>query len=154
MEFNWNKGNGLTAEKWNDVRNNPGYHDYIGNVRVGDLCFDIRIEDTDNYGVDEPIIVYDLFVGGVDDGYGYSSLEATNSGEYSNKNDVPIDKLYPYTCGDGGAFGKTEDLFRYDYDEFVRVAEKELTDFIMENGSFRYGDKTMLEKAEEPLHVW
>lgn len=98
--------------------------DYVGAVHVGDLCFDLSLIDrTDT----EPLYIqYDLYVGGVDSGYGYSE-----SG-------------YPYDYFDGGCF--YNDVIDMPYADFQSMAEKELTEFIDAEG-FR-------AKANEHLHIW
>lgn len=100
--------------------------DYMFSVRVGDLCFDLKASEDDD--PDCPA-VYDLYVGGVDDGYGYSR---TKPG-------------YPYTYYDGGVF--RENALAMSFDEFKKCAEAEFTEFI----SF---SDNLVEKALQPLNIW
>lgn len=128
-QFNWDnftENHFKTAVNWafTDM-----YDWYVGAARVGDLCFDFVLRALD--GEDEPLrLNYDLYIGGIDDGYG-----RTKSG-------------YPYTEGDGGAF----DIKWYDmpYEEFKKHAEAEMTAYINENANLY----NLVEKASEPLHIW
>ena len=104
---------------------------YVGAARVGDLCFDFVLRD---YGEDANrgalSLDYDLYVGGIDDGYGERNG-------------------YPYTEADGGAFRGYMDL---SYPEFQSMAERIMTDYIDTCG---YAETFSLkEKAAAPLHVW
>ena len=107
--------------------------DFVGSVRVGDLCFDLVLRQ---YASDELMLTYDLYVGGVDDGYGYSN----RFGE----------KDYPYTEADGDSFGDT--LICLSYKEFKRRAEETFTDFIRFTTYSETYD--LISKASQPLHKW
>lgn len=132
MNFNWD---GLVQ---NDFVNycariesetiSDGY--YIGCVRVGDLCFDLIVRQYDSWELD-----YDLYIGGIDDGYGYSQLDAG----------------YPYSEDSGGSFADGL-LINLTYDKFKEVVEAALTDFICNEGSVY--NVSLIEKANEPLHIW
>lgn len=130
MKFNWN---GFTEEDFVDycarMENDQVYDgDFIGCVTVGDLCFDLIVRENGN----ELMLDYDLYVGGIDDGYGYGKDN------------------YPYTEGGGGSFG--ESMISYTYDAFVKWAEFKFKDFIMY--SYMSSKYNLVEKANEPLHVW
>lgn len=105
--------------------------EYICCFRVGDLCFDIVYTDP---GDEKPFLRYDLYVGGEDTGYGYSRIEDG----------------YPYDYADGDGFGDT--CVWMTLDDFKAKAEEVLTAYINENDT-RFG-YSLVEKANEPLHVW
>lgn len=131
MKFNWD---GFTEEDFVDycakVENNMFGHSeyYIGCVRVGDLCFDLLITWLDR----EFVLYYDLYVGGIDDGYGYGNND------------------YPYTDGGGGSF--EESMIGYTYDTFVKISESKFEDFI--ENSYTSSKYNLAEKANKPLHIW
>ena len=102
--------------------------DYVGAARVGDLCFDLVFRETDNDA--ERLFTYDLYVGGVDNGYDYG-----------------IDG-YPYEFCDGGCF--CDESLDLPYEEFKKYAEKEMTDYINSHSSWY----DLGKKALEPLHIW
>ena len=104
--------------------------DYIGCVRVGELCFDLVVRCYDN----KLTLDYDLHIGGIDDGYGYSRVDGT-----------------PYTEDGGGTF---VDGIMIDccYDKFKEVAEGAFTDFINNEGSSH--GVSLIDKANKPLHIW
>ena len=130
MKFNWN---GFTEEDFVDycakMENGQVYvYDCVGCVTVGDLCFDLIVREYN----DEFILDYDLYVGGVDDGYGYGKDN------------------YPYTEAGGRNF--EDSMISMSYDDFVKQAEEAFTDYIYNsNYSTKYN---LIEKANEPLHVW
>lgn len=69
MKFNWNS---FTEEDFVNycatIENERMFdNDFIGCVRIGDLCFDLIVREYN----DEFVLDYDLYVGGFDDGYGY-----------------------------------------------------------------------------------
>lgn len=127
-KFYWG---GFTAEDFNRYCENA--HDigadwFVGAVRIGDLCFDLVTRD---FGGGEITLSYDLYIGGVDDGYGCKNG-------------------YPYTFGDGGSFrGSCSDMT---YDEFTEYAEGVLSDFIA--GYAPTADYDVQTKANEPLNIW
>lgn len=133
MLFYWDGKGGLTRDEWTKVQNwsdgELANGDFMGNVRVGDLCFDLSVYGMD-YGEDVPTLSFDLFVGGIDDGYGYA------------------DGGYPYTYYDGGSLGDMENFLGYNYKEFKVVVETMLSDYIKESGC------NIIKKANENLHVW
>lgn len=130
MKFNWN---GFTEEDFVDycakMENNQVCNgDFIGCVTVGDLCFDLIVRENGN----ELMLDYDLYIGGVDDGYGYGKDN------------------YPYTEGGGGSF--EESMIGYTYETFMKIAESKFEDFIMNSHfSSKYN---LVEKANKPLHIW
>lgn len=105
-------------------------NDYVGCVRVGELCFDFVYR----YDGEQETLDYDMYLGGVDTGYGYSKIDGT-----------------PYTEGGGGIF---EDglLIGLSYDEFKQTVEKTITNFIVsENNDYR---GILVPLAKAPLHIW
>lgn len=116
--------------KWDEIINaNESLIDWtVGFCRIGDLCFDLVIRDY-RLEADKPrlYLTYDLYVGGIDSGYGYGEDD------------------YPYDYADGSGWGM-ESVKLYSFDQFKIMAEDEFTGFIKLSG---YEDK-----ANEPLHVW
>lgn len=108
--------------------------DYVGNVRVGDICFDIlQIEYDDSLWIDP-------YVGGVDTGYGYG------------KDNYPYD--YVIEIGTSMERDEYENLT---YEQFVEEIETHLTDNI--NRKIKYTAENgevvnLIDKANEPLGVW
>lgn len=114
---------------WDEIFKDDSLVDWtVGCCRIGDLCFDLVIRD---YRIvkNKPrlYLTYDLYVGGIDSGYGYG-----NDG-------------YPYDYADGEGWDM-ESIKAYDFDEFKNMAEDEFRAFIKISG---YEDK-----ANEPLHIW
>lgn len=130
MKFNWD---GFIEEDFANycatIENEKMFdNDFIGCARIGDLCFDLVLREYNN----EFVLDYDLYVGGVDDGYGYGKDN------------------YPYTEGGGGTF--EDSLISMSYDDFVKQAEEAFTDYIYHsNYSAEYN---LVDKANEPLHTW
>lgn len=111
--------------------------DYVGNIRVGNICFDIiQI-------VDEDVTLWiDCYVGGVDTGYGYSL----------NKDNYPYD--YAYEVGTSMNIDEYEKL---SYEQFVNIIEKELTDSINDKKTYTADNGilvNLIDKANEPLNIW
>lgn len=129
MKFNWD---GFKKESFDTtcdkLKNGNRDEVCVGQVRIGDLCFDVTTREYDN----KMYLDYDLYVGGVDSGYGYS-------------ND------YPYDYYGGGSFD--ESSVGMNYDEFVSYAEKTMKEFIESESEF-YKNASLIEKANIELHVW
>lgn len=98
----------------------------IGSVFVGSLCFDLvsRRCDQGKWHLD-----YDLYVGGVDDGYGYLS----NGNAYSHDG--------------GGSFDEL--MICMPYEEFQQYVEGVFTEFINNEGSTL--GVSLKEKAKQPF---
>lgn len=142
-EKDWNKF--TNAVKRNDLDLAYMEGEYLGCCRVGDLCFDIRAwsgGEWSGWG-------FELFCGGVDNGYGYSSREAMANGKYKDKYDVPDELLYPYDEVDYGEF--PAEFASYSLAEFQSKAEPIFEELIRTSN---YDGADLLAKAEEPLHVW
>lgn len=134
MNFKWN----LQPEFERYKKNQKTYHDndgsgeYIGSVRVGNLCFDII--DWGNH------LWFDLYVGGVDTGYGYG---ADN---------------YPYDYCDTASFAWNDDLTNTSDDEFKKELERYIEELI--NTYERYITDigaipvNLIEKANTELKEW
>lgn len=125
IDFYWR----LTEKEWDDYRNNydNDYYssmDSIGQCRVGDLCYDLINRDYCENGF---YLDYDLYVGGVDFGYGYTS------------------NGYPYDYADGGGWSMKE-IKGLSFEEFKKKAEKDLLEYIIKTD--------YLDKATQPLHIW
>lgn len=106
MKFVWDT---LTPNGWNDRLDDKYSENVLMICYVGDLCFEIKYEYSDEHRW----LAYDCYIGGIDDGYGYG-----------------IDN-YPYTYGSGGDWdGMFEDKT---FDEFKIIAEMEFADFIRLN---------------------
>ena len=135
-EFVWN----LSEESWKkypeemkDALEIDGCFNTAGVVgccRIGDLCFDFR-----GWGdVCRGAIGYELYVGGVDTGY------------CKTQDGYPYDWLLESGEFDLGVLDMS-------IDQFKRVAEPVLRDFIIKaNDNYDLAD--LVEKANEPLHVW
>lgn len=124
FEYHWEMFN-----NWDEVIKNNSLIDWtVGNCRIGDLCFDLVIRDYRQVNNKSKLyLTYDLYVGGIDSGYGYGK------------------DGYPYDYADGEGWSM-EYIKAYTFDEFKNMAEDEFRAFIRISG---YEDK-----ANEPLHIW
>jgi len=134
MIFDWSD---FTAEDWVDycakVENDQMYaDDFIGAVRVGELCFDFV---TREYDAGKLVLTFDLYVGGIDSGYGYSRIEDG----------------YPYDYAEGSNFDDT--CISLPYQEFQLLAEAAMKRYLGE-GQIFYAQANLTELAERPLHIW
>lgn len=111
--------------------------DYVGNIRVGNICFDIiQIEDEDG------TLWIDCYVGGVDSGYGYST-------KFDN---YP----YDYVCDVGMSINRDE-YKNLSYEQFVNIIEKELTESINNKSKYVADNEievNLIDKAKEDLNIW
>ena len=144
MNFDWRD---FTEKDFDDyceqIKSDVEYDgEYVGCVRVGDLCFDLVIRLNEN---GDQILTYDLYVGGVDTGYGYSNPNKFNPDMYREEDDYP----YDYVCGLD--FSSTCTNMSYDY--FKVYAEAEFEHFIKVENE-RYKEACLIDKANEPLKVW
>lgn len=99
--------------------------EYVGCVRVGELCFDLVLRELEK---DRLTLTFDLYVGGVNSGYGYSKIEPE----------------YPYDEADGEAF--SDDCTGMTYAEFQAMAIGKFENYIQ--------IKHLEDKADMPLHKW
>lgn len=136
MEIKWF----LSESEYEKYRKNQknysdsdGYGEYIGSVRTGDLCFDII-----NWGNH---LWFDLYIGGIDTGYGYSDKEGF--------------KGYPYYFEDFLSFSCYKNVRNIKYDKFVEILTKELEKHIKNYSNYEI-DKgiTLLDKANSELKLW
>lgn len=110
--------------------------DCIGNVRVGNLCFDLI--QRDDY--EDAEIWIDCYVGGVDTGYGYG------------EDGYP----YDYASGIGCVLDRSEYKV-YSFEEFKTLVEMLITHDI--NSIMTYATSggelvNLKDKANEPLKKW
>lgn len=155
--FHWSEDflkNGFDSLQ--DYFDDPGRaldYDCVGHARVGDVCFDLIIRDLrdeeefpEDAGFDhngrQPIYFdFDVYVGGIDDGYCYSKRN-------------PATPDYPYTNGyfaggDIGCEAYLEDYLGMSLDEFLEAAENSMAEFLS-----RPQNKAAREAANRPLHYW
>ena len=158
-KFHWSEDflkNGLkTLQHYFDDPDstNPYDNDYVGAARVGDVCFDLVVRDRRNEeefpedaGLDhngrQPIYFdFDVYVGGIDDGYGYSDRN-------------PETPKYPYTNGyfaggDIGCESYLEDYLGLSLDELLEMAESSMTEFLSDPQN-----RAAYEAANRPFHFW
>lgn len=126
MNFNWDE---FTAEDFVNycasVENKIVEADYyIGAIRVGEICCDLVVRE---YNTDKLTLTYDIYVGGENTGYGYTSEEK-----------------YPYDYAGGDDF--PDSCISMTYEDFKKMAEKEITEFLTKNN--------LLNKANMKLHKW
>lgn len=108
--------------------------DYIGAVRVGELCFDFVLRTYDD---ERLVLTFDCYVGGIggENAYGYSRIE----------------KGYPYEYAEGDDFDDT--CISLTYAEFQQLAESKMERYIQE-GQIWFTQTNLMERALMPLHVW
>ena len=139
MDIKWH----LKEEEYEKYRRNQhkytdedGYGEYIGSARIGNLCFDII-----NWGNH---LWFDLYVGGIDTGYGYSDRNGFNN--------------YPYDYADTCSFSWHDDVSGFSLKEF----EEDLSKYIEEHIERLEGYVTdvgaipvsLIDKANEELQLW
>ena len=131
MKFDWSNFSEAAFDVYKEkYKDTELYVDtYLGCARVGGLCFDFV---TREFTKGTLTLTYDLYVGGVDTGYGYG-----------------LDN-YPYDFADGGSFKDVTDM---SYKEFVLYAEKVMEEYITENEN-KYGYASLTAKANENLKKW
>jgi len=152
MKFVWE----MNEKNWEEFANavereafNVAYMagEYLGCCRVGDLCFDIRAWN----GGEWVGWGFELFCGGVDTCYGYSSADALATGKYKDKYEVPEELLYPY---DEVAYGEFPNAYAtYTMLEFQKAAEEIFEEFIKKQSKI-YNKADLIAKANEELHEW
>lgn len=132
MKFNYDD---FSYSKWMELRNDLIWKDrelldgaYYGCVHVGNLCFDIMLHTVEDEHIDG-----DLYVGGLDAGYGYS------------------EDGYPYDfAGDGADMTVEEFLDIITYKKWKALFEERAKEAINRNDDM-YGT---VAKAHEPLRKW
>lgn len=133
MEFCWDN---FKKKKYTDIKDKLDKRaeladDYIGSVRVGEICVDVLIRDYGEGDTPKYAYSYDFYVANEDTGYGYR-----------------LESNIPYDYADG------TDLtgLALSYDEFVKKSEELLTSFIKENDKVK--GYSLIEKANKPLLIW
>lgn len=141
--FDWSKLTKADFEKYcKEMKETPikdipaisGYASFIGGVHLGDLCLDILLR---GYEEDKLYLEYDLYVGGVDSGYGYADQDDGTE--------------YPYDYEGGGAFESL--CFNMNYDEFQVMVEKTFLEYIIIRQK-QYTHANLVESAQTITHVW
>ena len=106
--------------------------EYVGHVRVGNLCFDIT-----SWGNH---LWFDLYVGGIDTGYGYG---ADN---------------YPYDFCDVAGFSWDDNLTHVSDDDFKKELEEYIEEHVNVMKSYVTDVKAisvnLIDKANEELKEW
>lgn len=124
-------------QKWLEAKaaGDKEIHDHIGSVRIGTLCFDL-IERKGKR--DKNYLYADLYVGGIDTGYGYG------------KDD------YPYTYVDWISRQWTVDKLPKDYRSFKKEIEEKLTMLIKHARSITLKRKqySLQEKNLDDVKIW
>lgn len=148
MKFDWTN---FTEIDFTDycakVENNMiATDDYVGCVRVGNLCFDllVRFDEGDKWWLS-----YDLYVGGVDTGYGCSDVAKAKNIYDGIPDDSQKNPQYPYDYAEGGDFEDT--MISMTYEEFQKYAEAEFEKYIT---TWPYKEASLIDKANEPLNIW
>lgn len=138
--YNWEIMNGFSKKQYEDMiqdynKNSLAPDDCIGQVRIGNLCFDVVTRQYDSLVLD-----FDLYVGGVDTGYGYSTLS----------------EEYPYDYADGSNLDSMENIRTLSYEQFVKFAENIFTNFLQttEESYEKANNVSLARKAKEPLMIW
>lgn len=148
MKFDWNEFTKIDfANYCAKAENNMlAADDYVGCVRVGNLCFDLLVRFDEN---EKLWLSYDMYVGGVDTGYGYADLVNAER-LYTNQNPIlPKNPTYPYDYAEGGEFDGT--MIWMAYEDFQKYAEAKFEEFIT---TWPYKEASLIEKANEPLNIW
>ena len=113
-----------------------GEAEYIGSARVGNLCFDIL-----NWG---NRLWFDLYVGGVDSGYGYSYKQ-----HYEE---------YPYDYADSCSFCWNKPVQDMSIDDFMKELGEYIENHINTCKEYKTDMKAihvnLVEKANEEFKFW
>ena len=134
MKFKWNIAD---EHGWDRYKKEQGEEEsdsgnYIGSVRAGDLCFDIL--EWGNH------LWFDLYVGGVDTGYGYGA------------------DGYPYDFFDFLGFAWYDKLRDTTDAEFKEQVEKHITEILKKNPEYTTDTRNikvnLIEKANMEMQEW
>lgn len=125
-KFDWRD---FDKEKYDQMQKgiNNIWDDCYGNVRIGEICFDVVLRSVD----DNVIICFDCYI--------------ANKEGYAEKQ-MPDGTWLQYDYADGFDIEDTT----LSYKDFVRFAEKRMTDYI-NNGNYGY---LLKEKANKELLIW
>ena len=146
MEFNWDEFTEKDYINYCNMETETAWlhaDECIGFIRVGEICCDLLLRQYNN-DPNDLTLTWDVYVGGVDTGYGYSAGDALATGKYKCHEDVPDEELYPYDYIGGGDFLDFNKSMTYT--EFKKMAEDVVTKFIV---MFKLEDK-----ANMKLHKW
>ena len=151
FSFEWH----LREDDWTDYCSRAenymlGIGDCLGSIYVGDICFDVTVGQPDDNT--ETVLSLDMYVGGIDSGYGYSAFDALRSGKYKDKYSVPDNELYPYTRVDEISGTFPDGCVWMTFDEFKNAAETKMKEMLEEATNICNFD--ILAKANKPVHVW
>lgn len=134
MRFKWNLQPEFNRYKKNQrsYKQEESSGEYVGSVRTGNLCFDII--DWGNH------LWFDLYVGGVDTGYGYGT------------------ENYPYDYCDVASFAWNDDLtdvsdgdFKMELEKYI---ENHINTFKEYDTDFKAIHVNLVDKANEELREW
>lgn len=134
MKFKWNIAD---EHRWDRYKKEQGEEEsdsgnYIGSVRAGDLCFDIL--EWGNH------LWFDLYVGGVDTGYGYGA------------------DGYPYDFFDVLGFAWYDKIRDTTDAEFKEQVEKHITEILKKNPEYTTDTRNikvnLIEKANMEMQEW
>lgn len=141
-KFNWVCDDISLLEGWLETtRESNGRDEYgyfIVSIRSGALCYDLTVRKIEN----SFYLYAELYVGGVDTGYGYGKL--SKDGEY----DYPYDYYEEADCK-----WEVNKIINEDVDSLLKIIEKELEAKITEK-SEEYEYCSLIDKANEALKVW
>ena len=137
MKFNWiyNKDELKRYFEYRNYNKTEEDSDYITNIRAGVLCYDL----IERY-IDGIFYLYaELYVGGIDSGYGYVDLDT---------------ERYPYDyCDSGCRYWKIDDFKNKDINTILETIEADITERIIQSDHI-YEGKSLVEMANEELHNW
>lgn len=139
MDWYWEKGQEKNIIEWLHSLNTMSEpeEDYLCNVRSGELCFDLIVRE-DELG--EYKLFTDLYVSGIDTGYGQSETG----------------KPYDF-FGDIGYTFDIHDFRGMNLDQFKTFISEKLTSEILskKTGADFWGkEHDLIEKAVKPLIIW
>ena len=150
-KFNWICDDKSALEKWiNGIKSNHNQEsdDFIVSLRCGALCYDLSEKHV--YGND--YLYADLYVGGVDTGYGYAKPNRKKLDGTSKYPARGYDYPYDY-CEEASMFWKVEDLKQYDTDSLLEMIEYDLEEKIMDKDK-AYEYCSLTDKARDKMKIW
>lgn len=142
MKWHWTKNQDKEIKRFLKHAKRPTNEecDFIANVRCGELCFDLVERETGDTDKPEYTLFADLYVGGINTGYGYG------------KNDYPYDFMHDVGCT--WSISNFEHMTITAFKQFIA---SELTACIHKEKT-AHGtnncEHNLLEKANMPLHEW
>ena len=123
---------------------------WIGNVWCGLLCFDIIDFDT--------FLHFDLYVGGVDTGYGYSDRlkdQPDYPYDFCSTHSLHIEDSFTdgYTIDVVGQYDSVEEASRNLYLEYEKMCSQEIYPEWQQQSHCDYEDAILYLNGED-VHVW